>query len=217
MNLEQARANMVEQQIRTWDVLDQDVLDLLYLVPREQFVPERYRSLAFSDLEIPLGESERMWAPKMEARVVQELAIRKIDRVLEVGTGSGYLTALLAHRAAQVHSVEIKPVLAEFGRRNLERHGAQNVSLEVGDAAHGWTARSPYDVIVLTGSTPVLPGAMLAQLASGGRLFAVVGEAPAMTARIVSCAAPGAFASAELFETVIAPLVNCEHPPRFRF
>ena len=103
MNLEQARTNMVEQQIRTWDVLDQDVLDLLYLVPREQFVPERYSSLAFSDLEIPLGESERMWAPKMEARVVQELAIRKIDRVLEVGTGSGYLTALLAHRAAQVH------------------------------------------------------------------------------------------------------------------
>jgi protein-L-isoaspartate(D-aspartate) O-methyltransferase len=223
MNLEQARSNMVEQQIRTWDVLDQDVLDLLYLVPREQFVPERYRSLAFSDLEIPLqagteaGSGERMWAPKMEARVVQELALRRTDRVLEVGTGSGYLTALLAHRAAQVHTIEIRPALAEFGRRNLERHGAENITIETGDAAHGWAARAPYDVIVLTGSTPVLPRSLLEQLAPGGRLFAVVGEAPAMTARIVTCSAPGAYGGAELFETVIAPLANCEHPPRFRF
>ena len=121
MNLEQARSNMVEQQIRPWDVLDQDVLDLLYLVPREQFVPERYRALAFSDLEIPLDDGERMLAPKLEARVIQELALKRSDRVLEVGTGSGYLSALLAHRVAQVHSVEIKPALAEFGRRNLAR------------------------------------------------------------------------------------------------
>jgi protein-L-isoaspartate(D-aspartate) O-methyltransferase len=217
MNVEQARANMVEQQIRPWEVLDQDVLDLLYVVPREEFVPAKHRSLAFSDLEIPIGEGERMWAPKIEARVLQELNVRKTDRVLEVGTGSGYLTALLSHRAAHVFSVEIKPKLAAFGRANLERHGAESVTLEIGDAARGWPSHAPYDVIVLTGSTPILPGAFVEQLAPGGRLFAVVGEPPVMTARIVTAAAPGAWRSTDLFETVIAPLVNAERPPRFRF
>jgi len=217
MNLEQARTNMVEQQIRTWEVLDQEVLDLLYVVPREEFVPQQHRALAFSDLEIPIGEGERMWQPKLEARVLQELALHKSDKVLEVGTGSGYLTALLAHRAGKVVSVEINPKLAAFGRGNLERHGADNVTLETGDAARGWARQAPYDAIVLTGSTPVLPRAFLEQLAPGGRLFAVVGEAPAMRARLVVCSAPGAWRSADLFETVIAPLVNAEHPPRFRF
>jgi protein-L-isoaspartate(D-aspartate) O-methyltransferase len=217
MNLEQARANMVEQQIRTWEVLDQDVLDLLYLVPREHFVPEQYRALAFSDLEIPIGEGERMWAPKMEARVVQELGLRKSDRVLEVGTGSGHLTALLAHRAAHVFSVEIRPALAQFGRRNLEGLGVENITLEVGDAAHGWPQHAPYDAVVLTGSTPALPRAFVEQLAPGGRLFAVIGEPPAMSARLTSCAAPSACQSVDLFETVIQPLVNCERPSRFRF
>jgi protein-L-isoaspartate(D-aspartate) O-methyltransferase len=217
MNVEQARANMVEQQIRTWDVLDQDVLDLLYAVPREEFVPPQHRALAFSDLQIPLGDSQRMWEPKMEARVVQELDVHKTDRVLEVGTGSGYLTALLAHRAAQVVSVEINPRLAEFGRRNLERHGADNVLLEIGDAARGWATHAPYQVIVLGGSTPLLPRAFLEQLDIGGRLFAVVGEPPVMSARLVTCTAPGAYNSVNLFETVLAPLVNCERPSRFRF
>ena len=217
MNLEQARANMVEQQIRPWDVLDQDVLDLLYAVPREEFVPPQHRALAFSDLQIPLDRNQRMWEPKLEARVVQELGVHKTDRVLEVGTGSGYLTALLAHRAAQVVSVEIDRQLAEFGRRNLERHGADNVILEIGDAARGWPGHAPYQVIVLTGSTPLLPRAFLEQLDIGGRLFAVVGEAPAMSARLVTCTAPGAFNRTDLFETVLAPLVNCERPPRFRF
>jgi protein-L-isoaspartate(D-aspartate) O-methyltransferase len=217
MNLEQARANMVEQQIRPWEVLDQDVLDLLYVVPREEFVPEKHRRLAFSDLEIPIGEGEGMWAPKVEARVLQELNVRKTDRVLEVGTGSGYLTALLSHRASHVYSVEVKPKLAAFGRSNLERHGAENITLEIGDAAHGWPSHAPYDVIVLTGSTPILPGVFVEQLAPGGRLFAVVGEPPVMTARIVSAAVPGAWRSTDLFETVIAPLVNAERPPRFRF
>ncbi|HXZ50549.1 MAG TPA: protein-L-isoaspartate O-methyltransferase, partial [Burkholderiales bacterium] len=138
MNFEQARFNMVEQQIRPWEVLDQDVLDLLYVVPREEFVPEACRTLAFSDMEIPIGEGETMWPPKIEARALQELAVRKADRVLEVGTGSGYLTALLAHRAGHVFSVEIKPALAVFGRRNLERHGVDSVTLEQGDAARGW-------------------------------------------------------------------------------
>ena len=208
---------MVEQQIRTWEVLDQDVLDLLYLVPREQFVPDTYRALAFSDLEVPLGEGERMWQPKLEARVLQELSLRKSDRVLEVGTGSGYLTSLLAHRTALVHSVEVNPALAQIGRRNIERHGVQNVRLEIGDAARGWPAQAPYDVIVLTGSTPVLPAAFLEQLSGGGRLFAVVGEAPVMTARLVTCSVPGAYASTDLFETVVPPLRNCERPSRFQF
>jgi len=217
MNLEQARTNMVEQQIRTWEVLDQDVLDLLYVVPREEFVPAPHRNLAFSDMEIPIGEGEKMWQPKLEARILQELAIRKTDRVLEVGTGSGYLTALLAHLCAQVCSVEINPALAEFGRRNLERHGVDNAQLETGDAARGWDRHAPYDVIVLTGSTPVLPAALLAQLAPEGRLFAVVGEAPAMAARLVTSTGPGEHRATDLFETVIRPLANAEHPSRFKF
>lgn len=219
--IERARNNMVEQQIRTWEVLDQDVLDLLYLVPRESFVPAAHRALAFSDLEIPIEEGakagEKMWQPKLEARVMQELGVRKDDRVLEVGTGSGYLTALLASRAGHVHSVEIDPRLAELGRQNLSRHGVDNVTLQVGDASHGWPRQAPYDVIVLTGSTPLLPRALCEQLAAGGRLFAVVGEAPAMTAKLLTCTAPGTYGAAELFETVLKPLVNAEHPSRFRF
>ena len=217
MNLEQARSNMVEQQIRPWEVIDQDVLDLLYTVPREAFVPPAMRNLAFADMEVPIGEGERMWAPKIEARALQALALHKSDRVLEVGTGSGYLTALLAHRAAQVHSLEIKPALAAFGRANIERHGVKNVILETGDAARGWAADAPYDVIVLTGSVPVLPKGLLAQLAPGGRLFAVVGEGPIMTAQLVTCLAPASFRTVGLFETLLAPLVNCEQPSRFRF
>src|SRR5260370_31290451 len=184
MNLEQARFNMVEQQIRTWEVLDQDVLDLLSVVPREEFVPPQHRSLAFSDIHIPLGEGERMWEPKMEARVLQELTVRKsTDRVLEVGTGSGYLTALLAHRAAHVYSVEVKPALAEFGRRNLERHGAENITLELGDAARGWGRHAPYQGIVLPAPSPLLRRAFLERLAVDGRLCAVPAEAPALNAQ----------------------------------
>ncbi len=221
MNFEQARTNMVEQQIRTWDVLDQDVLDLLYAVPREDFVPVAYRALAFTDMEIPLEpgvpQGERMMAPRMEARIVQELTVRKSDHVLEVGTGSGYLTALLAHRAAHVRSIEIKPGLAEFGRANLSRHGVENVVLETGDASRGWPAHAPYDVIVLCGSTPALPQSFLEQLAPGGRLFAVVGDAPIMVAKLWTCSAPGLHASVELFDTVVAPLINAERPSRFDF
>jgi protein-L-isoaspartate(D-aspartate) O-methyltransferase len=217
MNLEKARSNMVEQQIRPWEVSDPDVLDLLYNVPREQFVPPQYRVLAFSDLEIPIGEGETMWAPKIEARVLQALGLRRSERVLEVGTGSGFFCALLANRTAHVRSVEIRPALAEFGRRNLQRQGVANITLELGDAARGWAAHAPYDVIVLTDSTPVLPVAFCEQLRVGGRLFAVVGEEPVMTAKVLSCTAPGAYHTTELFETVLKPLVNCEQTPRFRF
>jgi len=217
MNLEQARSNMIEQQIRPWEVLDQDVLDLLYAVPREEFVPPAYRNLAFSDLEIPLGEGERMWAPKIEARVLQALAPRRTERVLEVGTGSGYLTALLAHRAAQVFSVEIRPALAALGRANLARQGLDNVTLEAGDGARGYAKWTPYDVVVLTGSVPVMPRAVLDSLAPGGRAFAVVGEPPIMAARLFTCAAPGVIQTVDLFETLLAPLANCERPSRFSF
>jgi protein-L-isoaspartate(D-aspartate) O-methyltransferase len=220
MNLEQARSNMVEQQIRPWEVLDQDVLDLLYTVPREEFVPASCRNLAFTDMEIPIGEGEKMWAPKLEARVLQELAPRRSDRVLEVGTGSGYLTALLAHRAAHVTSVEIRPALAAFGKANIARHGVDNVTLEVGDGARGYAKGGPYDIVVLTGSVPMLPRALLDSLAPGGRAFGVIGEGPLMTATIVSRAARGAvpsFRTTALFETVIAPLANCEQPSRFTF
>jgi protein-L-isoaspartate(D-aspartate) O-methyltransferase len=221
MNLEQARSNMVEQQIRPWEVLDQDVLDLLYAVPREEFVPRAWRNLAFSDMEIPLKEQardgEKMWAPKIEARVLQALAPRRTERVLEVGTGSGYLTALLAHRSAHVYSVEIEPALAAFGKANIARHGVDNVTLETGDGARGYDRWAPYDIVVLTGSVPVLPPTVLESLAPGGRVFAVVGDAPVMTAKIVTRTAPGAFRTAELFETLLAPLVNCVQPSRFSF
>jgi len=217
MNLEQARHNMVEQQIRPWEVLDQAVLELLYAVPREEFVPAAFRKLAFADIEIPIGDGEAMMAPKIEARTLQALALGKTERVLEVGTGSGYLTALLARCAAHVHSLEIRPALAAFGRENLARHGADNVTLEVGDGARGDPKRAPYDAIVLTGSTPVLPAVLREQLAPGGRLFAVVGEPPVMVAQLITCTAPGAYGTASLFDTVLAPLVNAERPPRFRF
>src|SRR6266446_9672738 len=168
LSLEQARFNMVEQQIRTWEVLDQDVLDLLYVVRREEFVPAEYRAFAFSDMEIPLyegtDEGERMMQPKVEARILQELAVRKNERVLEVGTGSGYLTALLAARSHHVYSVEINPKLKAFGEENLRRNGVENSTVELGDAAQGWRAHAPYDVIVLTRPTPILPQTLVLQL-----------------------------------------------------
>jgi protein-L-isoaspartate(D-aspartate) O-methyltransferase len=216
MDFEQARFNMVEQQIRTWDVLDQDVLNLLFEVKREEFVPAAYRALAFADLEIPLAEGARMWTPKMEARVLQELELEQSETVIEVGTGSGYLTALLAHRCALVTSVEIVPALASAAKAKLRRAGIENVRIEEGDAARGYAAHA-YDAIVLTGSTPVLPETWLKQLRPGGRLFAVVGDAPVMTARLMRWTAPEAIATEDLFETVVAPLRNALQPARFVF
>jgi protein-L-isoaspartate(D-aspartate) O-methyltransferase len=216
MNFEQARFNMVEQQIRTWEVLDQDILDLLFTVRREEYVPPPYRSLAFADLEIPLGDGQRMWTPKMEARVLQELKLGPGETVLEIGTGSGYFTALAAGRGAHVTSVEINPRLAAEAKTRLARNGVAEVALEVGDGARGWGAEA-YDAIVLTGSTPELPDAFARQLKPGGRLFAVVGEAPVMTARLLSWVGPGAVVTRDLFETVIAPLVNAPTPARFEF
>ncbi|MCL6556797.1 MAG: protein-L-isoaspartate O-methyltransferase [Burkholderiales bacterium] len=217
MDLEKARFNMVESQIRPWGVLDQTVLDLLYRVKREEYVPPVFRSLAFSDLEIPIGHGQTMLAPKLEARMLQELRLLPTDKVLEVGTGSGYFTALLASLARHVVSVEIIPALSAEAQQKLAAHEFTNITLEVGDAARGWDKHAPYDVIVLTGATPVLPEPLLVSLRPGGRLLAVVGEPPVMEARRVVMVEPGVFETEDLFETCIAPLVNAVKPARFVF
>jgi len=216
MDIEKARFNMVEQQIRTWEVLDQNVLDLLFTVRREEFVPPEYKLLAFADLEIPIGDHQKMWAPKMEARVLQELQLVEGESVLEIGTGSGYLTALLARLGGRVTSVEFNPRLAAEAKAKLARAGIGSVELAVGDGARGW-GDGTYDAIVLTGSTPVLPDRFIEQLAPGGRIFAVVGEPPVMLARLTRLVAPGALAKRILFETVLDPLTNAATPARFEF
>lgn len=206
MNIEQARFNMIEQQIRPWDVLDPRVLDLLFVVKREDFTPEASRALAFADLEIPLGDGQVMLAPKMEAKLLQELGLKKTDKVLEIGTGSGYMAALLAARAEHVVSVEIRPEIATIAKRNLEQANIANVTVEIGNGVNGWSARGPYDAIVVSGSLPSIPAALLAQLRVGGRLAIIVGQAPVMEAQLVTCTAEGIYNTVNLFETVVPPL-----------
>lgn len=208
MDMEQARFNMIEQQIRPWEVLDPEVLDILAMVRREVFVPEALKALAFADLELPIGNGQTMLSPKIEARVLQEVGVRNTDIVLEVGSGSGYMAALLASKAEYVHTVEIDPVLAETARRNLRQAGVSNVSVEIGDAALGWSGPSPYDVIVLSGSLPELPNAFLRQLKLGGRLMAFIGTAPIMQARLIIRSDDQAFNSINLFETVVPALIT---------
>jgi len=217
MDFEVARANMVESQIRTWDVLDQRVLDLVLELKREDFVPAAYRALAFADMEIPLGHGEAMLAPKLEARLVQELGVTPTDRVLEIGTGSGYMTALLARLGSHVTSVEIVGEFSREAAARLERHGIRNVTLEIGDGALGWPRHAPYDAILVTGSLPMLPDELKAQLAPDGRLVAVVGKPPIMTAQLVTCLAPGKFSVVGVFETSIPPLKHAREPERFVF
>ena len=216
MDYEQARFNMVEQQVRTWDVLDQDILDLLFEVKREEFVAPAYRSLAFADLELPLQNGQRMWAPKVEARVLQALTLKRRESVLEIGTGSGYFAALLGRTAGLVTSVEIEPGMSSTAAARLARTGLANVKCEVGDGARGW-GNEQFDAIVLTGSTPLLPETLFQQLKPGGRIFAIVGDPPVMTARVVHWTAPGARVTTDLFETVVAPLFNAATPARFKF
>ena len=217
MNLEETRFNMVAQQIRTWNVLDDSVLDLLYKIRREEFVLPANRAMAFVDMETPLGHGQVMLAPKMEARILQELHVQKTDKILEVGSGSGYLTALLAEKGAHVYSVEIVPELKAMAENNLRTHGITNVTVEQGDAAQGWSKHEPYDVIVLTASTPVLPETFLKSLNPGGRLFAIVGEDPVMEALLITCTAPSEFKTTQLFETCTAPFINALQPARFTF
>lgn len=216
MDFEQARFNMVEQQIRTWDVLDPAVLELLGTLPREQFVPEGRRELAFADVDLPVGHGEVMLAPKLQARILQEVMVAPTDRILEIGTGTGYLTALLAKLGATVTSVEIHEDLAAGARARLAALGIDNAKVETGDAARGWGA-GPYDVIVVTGSLPILPDTFQKQLKPGGRLFAVVGERPVMSARLIVREGETAFAAVTLFETVVDPLRNAQQPARFVF
>jgi len=214
MNLEQARHNMIEQQIRPWEVLDQHLLDLLQRVPREDFVPPRYRKLAFADLEIPLGHSEVMMQPRLEARLLQALNVHSDDRVLEIGTGSGYVTALLAHLGRQVFSVELHGELLELAQQRLARHGITNVTLTQGDAAAGWSAGAPFDAILLTGSVPELPEAFRKALTVGGRLVAVVGTAPIMEAVLITRLGENEWSEEPLFETGTPPFRNTvSHTP----
>jgi protein-L-isoaspartate(D-aspartate) O-methyltransferase len=217
MDVERARFNMIEQQIRTWEVLDQRVLDLLSKLRREDFVPEPYRALAFADMEIPIGHGESMLQPKQEARMLQELTLKQDDQVLEVGTGSAYMTALLASFAAHVYSVDIQPEFTRNAAAKLARNGISNVTLETGDAALGWNKQGPYDAILITGSLPILPETFKASLKPGGRLLAVIGEPPVMEAQLITNMADGAYNAVSLFETCIAPLKNARQPERFVF
>lgn len=215
-NIEQARFNMIEQQIRPWEVLEKRILDLLKHVRREHFVPAEKKGLAFADMEIPLGYGAAMWQPKLEARTVQELHLTRDDRVLEVGTGSGYLTALMSALGAHVTSVEIVPELSAMASQNLAAYHRDNLTLETGDASHGW-GNDTYDVIVLTGSTPVLPAMFQNSLNIGGRLFAIVGDAPVMEAQLITRIAPDVFETFNIMETCVAPLQHAEQPKRFAF
>ena len=221
MNRDQARFNRIEQQIRPWNVLDTEVLQHLALLRRDDFAPAAHRDLAFADVEIPLLPDARpgqsMLPPRLEARIFQELALRNTDKVLEVGSGSGYMAALLATRAEFVHSVEIDPRLAELARSNLQRAGVVNVFVETGDAVQGWSAKAPYDAIVLSGSTPRLSDTLLRQLKVGGRLIAVVGEAPVMVMQLVTRTGEDSFTTANVLETLLAPLLNAPKRSKFVF
>jgi protein-L-isoaspartate(D-aspartate) O-methyltransferase len=216
MNLETARFNMVEQQIRPWEVLDPRVLELLFKVKREDFVPEAHRALAFVDMEIPLGHDEFMWVPRLEARCLQALEVQPHERVLEVGTGSGYLTAMLASQAAAVVTVEIHADLKEAAEARFAAQGFNNIDTRLGDAACDWAGDGSFDVIVLTGSTPVLPEAYLKRLNDGGRLFVIVGEGAIMSARRVS-RLDADFRTDILLETRVKALINAPQPERFVF
>lgn len=217
MNIEKARHNMIEQQIRPWDVLDPRILNLLQRIPREDFVLPEHRSLAFTDMELPIGNDQVMMEPKLEARMLQALAILPTDKVLEVGTGSGYVTAMLANLAAQVVSVEIEPELQQHAARRLATLGIGNVTLEQGNAASGWSNGQPYNAIAVTGSLPVLPKGLKENLQVGGRLFAVVGEAPAMQAVLVTRINSNEWREETLFETVVPPLQNVHQADAFVF
>lgn len=221
MNLERARFNMIEQQIRPWNVLEPAVLDVLAAVRREDFVPAEHRQLAYADVEIPLKKgaapNQRMLAPRIEAKIVQALGLRNTDKVLLVGAGSGFLAALLATKVEFVNAVEIDAELVAFARANLQRAGVANVSVDQGDGASGWPLYTPYDVIVVSGSMPVIPPAMLAQLRIGGRAVAVVGTAPVMELQLVTRTAEDAFATVGVLETVLAPLDNVTSATGFTF
>lgn len=216
-NTGEARFNMIEQQIRTWEVLDPVVLALLNEVPREHFVAESQAGLAFADVELPIGYGQTMLSPKLEGRILQAVSLKKTDKVLLIGTGSGYLTALLAKLAAHVHSVEINPALSEIAQKRLAAEGINNVTLYIGDASVGWSTAAPYDVIIFTGSTQLRPLAAEKMLSVGGRLFVVTGEAPIMQANLTQRISEDAFRHETLFETCLPQLINAPQTTKFEF
>ncbi len=217
MNLEQARFNMIEQQIRPWDVSDADVLHLLSVVKREDFVPLAHKALAFVDMEIPLPCGQCMLAPRVEARMLQDLALHKHETVLEIGTGSGFMTALLAHRAQRVVSLEINAELVALARTNLQQAGIHNAEVKHADGATGLASDGPFDAIVLSGSVAELPHALLAQLKVGGRLVAIVGEEPMMQATIVTRTSQTDYRTTTPWDTVAPRLLNFPEAPKFTF
>lgn len=217
MDIEQARFNMIEQQIRPWEVLDQRILDCLSNASREDFVPQAYRHLAFADINIPLDDDEVMMSPKVEARLVQELNLESGYKVLEIGTGSGFVTALLAKLSQHVFSVDIKPEYSARAAEKLKAHGIENITLETGDGCQGWPSHAPYDAIILTGSVPELPQAFKDQLSPGGRIVAVIGDPPIMEATAWRRIDQHAWQTVSLFDTSIPPLKNSERPPEFVF
>ena len=214
---ETARFNMIEQQIRTWEVLDPVVLALLNEIPRENFVSAEYQGLAFADIEIPIGLNQLMLSPKLEGRILQALNVQKTHNVLHVGTGSGYMTALLASLAKQVISVDIHAELSAKAAKNLTENNIQNVQLIVGDAALGLIESAPFDLIVYTASSPVEPVGVRNQLAIGGAMFIVLGTAPAMQATLIQRLSATSFRQDVLFETCIAELVNAPQANAFEF
>ncbi len=217
MDIETARFNMVEQQIRPWEVLDANVLSACAKVPRECFVPDTYRQLAFSDTTIDIGHGQSMMQPKLEARLLQAVNVQRADRVLEIGTGSGYLAALLATLAAHVTSIELFDDLSAQAKNNLRQLGVNNVALHVGDALEGWSTAEPYDVIVVTGSSPQRRPLIEQQLSLNGRMFIVTGVAPVMEALLVTRLSKDNWATESLFETELAPLIGAETKPTFEF
>jgi len=217
MNIEQARYNMIEQQIRPWEVLNQGVLSLLAVVKREDFVPPACRALAFFDTEVPLPEGQAMLAPKVEARLLQGLNLARHERVLEIGAGSGHMAALLAHQAQQLITLEIRPALAALAAANLRRAAVVNASVREADGAHGLAGEAPFDAIVLSGSVAEVPQALLEQLKPGGRLIGIVGQEPVMRALLITRVGATQFKRVELFDTVAPRLQGFPEPAPFRF
>ena len=221
MNTEQARFNMIEQQIRPWEVLDQAVLSLLARVRREDFVPPACRALAFFDTEVPLADGGRdgqsMLAPKVEARLLQALQIAAHERVLEIGAGSGYMAALLAELGHELITLEIRPALAAAATANLRRAGVRNAQVREADGSNGLPGEAPFDAIVLSGSVAEVPQALQDQLKPGGRLVAIVGHEPVMRAVLITRVGPAQFKRADLFDTVAPRLQGFAEPPPFRF
>lgn len=214
---ETARFNMIEQQIRTWEVLDPKVLALLDDIPRENFVPETQIGLAFADVELPIGHGQTMLSPKLEGRILQALQIKKTDKVLLIGTGSGYLTALIAKQAQHVYSIEIEPELSATASLRLQQHNIHNVTFVVTDGANGYSIAAPYDVVVFTGALHIHPIEAENMLSVGGRMFAVVGEPPIMQATLTQRMSTGACRKETLFETCLPMLENASQASKFEF